>query len=512
MCRRIRVGEGRQLAHRALSRDFSRSKGIAHRALLSSAFILSPMSSRLHPLARLVVTALGLLVLLNLAGLALALGFAVFSQVQTPGQTVEQTIARTIKWSADGALALTLFAYPVGLIWLGFCRAKFDVRSFVSLGLRRSRAVSNIGRGVVAGVLSIAVIWAIMWLTGAISVTGWSDAAKQAGAASVFPLAGWLLAFAAVGFFEELVFRGYALHNLIDWLGWKWAVVIQATVFALIHLGNVVMAPKDAQWAALGAMPSIFLIGVFFALCYRKTGSLWFPIGFHAAWNFSLGCLFSLPVSGIKTFQLLGVQSQTQSWMSGGSFGAEGSFFLIPVIGALIWLMSQAPDHPQAMLDLELTPAPAIAPPIVAAPIAETTVAEATEDRENRYSTKFGTSEGFDEGMLRELRELQQQRERAEAEANREQARERAAQTAVVEVELLKPPIAIEEAAPEPVVSEVEAPIVVERRVEAKPVEIAKEVRAPVEEKVNEEVEAPGIAGKPAPLPVPAKKKASPKW
>ncbi len=432
---------------------------------------------------------------------------------RSPGVPVDKIIGQLTDATETNALVLTLFVYPAGLLWLGFCRAKLDKRSFVSLGLRRSRVGSNLGRGAVTGFLSIAVIWAILWLTGAISVSGFSAAAQSPTA--LFSLLGYIIAFACVGFFEEFVFRGYALHNLTDWLGWKGAVFLQAAVFALIHLGNVATASDEARLAALGAMPSIFLIGIFFALSYRKTGSLWFPIGFHAAWNFSLGCLFSLPVSGIKTFQLLDVKANANNWLSGGSFGAEGSFFLLPVLLALIWLILQAPDHPQALLDLELTapnsasePAPQIA---VAAP--ETVEVAEDEERENRYRTKFGTSEGFDESMLRELRELQSQREAAEA----EKRRERAAQDAESQVNLLKPAVV---EAQTPKLEKLEVAVAA---IAVEPIEEPVEVMAPVVEapKIVEiapkVVEAEPVViveekSEAVKVPVPLKKKSLPKW
>ena len=416
--------------------------------------------SRLHPFARLLIAAIGLLVAQVIGALLVIAIFIALTHPNSPGETGAQVMARTAAFANSNALALTLFIYPLNLLWLGFCRAKLDKRSFVSLGLRAPRWVPNLARGAVGGVLAIGVLWAILWLTGALSVNGISAAAKVAGARSVFPLLGWALAFGAVGFMEEVTFRGYALHNLTNWLGWKWAVGVQAALFAVIHLGNVVTAGREAQMAALGALPSLFLVAVFFALCYRKTGSLWFPIGFHAAWNFSLGCLFSLPVSGIETFKLLDVASRGQSWFSGGSFGAEGSFVLIPVLLAAIYVLSQSPDHPQTLLDLELierpAPQPVVAPPPIAVAGAE--IEEDDPNRENRFRTKFGTSEGFDEGMLRELRALQLQREQNEAQTRREQE---AARRGAVAIELLKPIEAEEEAPVEasevPVAAEVTA-------------------------------------------------------
>lgn len=482
--------------------------------------------SRLHPFARLCIAAVGLFAAQLVAGLGLAAVYIGVQLAQTPGQSVGQAISHAARVSELNVLLLTLLVYPIGILWLGFCRAKFDQRSFISLGLRRPRFGSNLGRGVAAGFLSIAVIWAILWLTGAIAVNGFSEAAR--GPSVVLALLGWAIAFAAVGFFEEFVFRGYALHNLTNWLGWRAAVIVQAVLFAAVHLGNVIGASDAARLSALGAMPSIFLIAIFFALSYRKTGSLWFAIGFHAAWNFSLGCLFSLPVSGLKTFQLLDVQSQTQSWLSGGSFGAEGSFYLLPVLAALIWFLWQAPDHPQALLDLELKqPQPTSAPLLIAAADAATPPASESEiemepERQNRYRTKFGTSEGFDSEMLRELRELQHEREAAEVHAQQE----RTASQTVGEIEQLKPltmepeaeqPAIVEvievaktsqSAAQEPKIQELTAETIIET-----PVEVTPKPQSVAVATDNDQAIAPAsTAPEPAKTPAPAPKKPRPKW
>ena len=155
-------------------------------------------------------------------------------------------------------------------------------------------------------------------------------------------------------------------------------------------------------------------------------------------------------------------------------------------------------------MDLELATAPTPAP---AELDVEELELEDNPNRVNRYSTKFGTSEGFDEGMLRELRVLQRAREDAEAQ-NRRQARER---TATIDVEQLAPIEVVADT-----VAVAEAPIEV---VEVKaPVEIIKQVQAPVETmKTVEKVEAPVevVEERTAPVvapPTPVKKKASPKW
>lgn len=420
------------------------------------------------------------------------------------------------------ALPLTLLSYPANLLWIAYCRTVFDRRSFASLGLRARRVFPDLGRGAIAGALCIGVLWSILWLTGAISVVGWSpEAFEMNGGHIALNLLGYAVAFAAVGFFEETLFRGYALHNFSTWLGWSGAVAAQAIIFALVHLGNVVNASRPERLAAIGALPSLVLIAVFFALCYRKTGSLWFPIGFHFAWNFCLGCLFSLPVSGIATFRLLDVQANQNSWLSGGKFGAEGSWLLIPILGLLIYYISRSPDHPQAVLDLGLlenAPVTATAPatPVVEADDGDE---ETDESRENRFRTKFGSAQGFSADTLRELRELQEQREAAARDAAVAAARQEAvssfgvAPAAPAEPATALPPLEVAPAVAAtsvaaPASVEVTQPTISEAQLESeRPLPTPAAAPQPTAPKVA----AP--APNPNPAPTPDKKKPpSPRW
>jgi len=353
------------------------------------------MLPRFHPLARL---------LLCLVGLALSLAIV--------GFTISGAIATTARWmnrppgpeiagffaNDTNKLVSTLLVYPFVLLCLIFCRRILDRRSLVSLGLRPGRAWKELSGGALCGALAMSFLFGVLWLSGKVSVQGPSPEAFEAGAlvagATALVLA---LTFFCVGFMEEFAFRGYALHNLNAWLGWRAAVVFQAAAFAIIHPlnelqrgGSLAQVFWDARWALI----NIAMIAIFFAQCYRKTGALWFPIGFHAAWNFFLGTVFSLPVSGLSTFRLLDVGWEKSIW-TGGTFGAEASPFLTPILATLIFLIHRLADHPQAILDLNLLKIP-IAPDIAldaSSPVAPVispgdTAPQETEERApNRFKS-----------------------------------------------------------------------------------------------------------------------------
>ena len=265
---------------------------------------------------------------------------------------------------AHYALWITVLSYPPIWLWLMFCRRHFDRRSVRSLGLRLEDSARSLGGGILAGVLAIAWLFGALWLCGGVRFSGLSpDAFDQSTTFILGQLGLYALLFACVGFMEEAIFRGYALHNLSAAVGLRSAIWLQAIGFAAIHLSNAAIQSAQAPDAAASqtiwldawrAMPSIALIGAIFALCWAKTGSLWFSIGFHAAWNWFLGCLFSLPVSGLPTFRLFDIAPVGNHWLNGGSFGAEGSVLLWPILGLLLWSLQRVPDHPQIARDLAL--------------------------------------------------------------------------------------------------------------------------------------------------------------
>jgi hypothetical protein len=130
----------------------------------------------------------------------------------------------------------------------------------------------------------------------------------------------WAAFFVVVGFFEEFLFRGYTLHTLAEGIGfWPAAVILSAT-FAAIHLKN-----SGEDW--VGAV-GVLLVGLFWSLTLRRTGSLWFALGMHAAFDFGETFLFSVPDSGMLfPGHLSNATLHGPSWITGGTPGPEASIF-----------------------------------------------------------------------------------------------------------------------------------------------------------------------------------------
>ena len=136
----------------------------------------------------------------------------------------------------------------------------------------------------------------------------------------------WAAMFLLVGLFEEFLFRGYVQFSLARGIGFWPAALIGSCAFAAVHRLN----PGETPPGLLG----VFAIGLFFCLTLRRTGSLWFAVGFHAAWDWGETFLYSVPDSGmIAPGHLLSSKLHGPAWLTGGSAGPEASLLCFAVIG-----------------------------------------------------------------------------------------------------------------------------------------------------------------------------------
>jgi membrane protease YdiL (CAAX protease family) len=149
----------------------------------------------------------------------------------------------------------------------------------------------------------------------------------------------WAAMFLLVGLFEEFLLRGYTQFTLARGIGFWPAALGLSCGFGLIHLRN-----DHEQWRGLLAAA---FIGFFFCLTLRRTGNLWFAVGFHAAWDWGETFFYSVPDSGmVAPGHLLSSSLRGAEWLSGGSVGPEGSVLCFVVI-ALVWIAFDR-THPGA--------------------------------------------------------------------------------------------------------------------------------------------------------------------
>jgi len=139
----------------------------------------------------------------------------------------------------------------------------------------------------------------------------------------------WAVMFLSVGLYEEFFYRGYSQFTLARGIGFWPAALALSSVFGLMHLHN-----PGEQWQGVLAAA---VIGFFFCFTLRRTGSLWFAVGFHAAWDWGETFFYSVPDSGMESpGHLLSSSLHGPAWLSGGSVGPEGSVLCFAVVG-VVW-------------------------------------------------------------------------------------------------------------------------------------------------------------------------------
>lgn len=118
---------------------------------------------------------------------------------------------------------------------------------------------------------------------------------------------------------EEALFRGYPLQTLTRARLAVLALLLTSVPFGVAHLSNPNVIP-GATFA------NTALAGIWLGVAYLRTRSLWFPLGVHWAWNWALGGIFGLPISGknlISNPLLIG-NDVGPKWLTGGDYGIEG--------------------------------------------------------------------------------------------------------------------------------------------------------------------------------------------
>lgn len=169
------------------------------------------------------------------------------------------------------------------------------------------------------------------------------DSTALTGSAAFRSALAWGATFLAVSLNEELMFRGYWLFLMLRrWPFWR-AALFLSVIFGVAHLGN----PGEN---VLGIL-QVVGIGLLFCFMIRRTGNLWFPIGFHFAWDWAETFFYGTPDSGrFGVGRLLNSSVQGPAWLTGGSAGPEGSIYgmlILIVCAALIHLRFPKALYPE---------------------------------------------------------------------------------------------------------------------------------------------------------------------
>lgn len=231
--------------------------------------------------------------------------------------------------SSDWILTLVelsgfLFITMAALLWA----RKVEKISWEELGFVKKSGLKHFLLGWAAGAAVLTGCVLLMILLGGVRVTGIQISPRM-----VLQLVPLLVVWSIQGNAEEVLARGWLLSSVARKNGIWLAILVSAVFFTALHLGN--------DGIAFLPLLDLFLFGIFAALYRMKTGDIWGISGFHAAWNCFQGNIFAFPVSGTAVGEaFIKVTPGGNSWISGGSFGVEGSLISILVQSVLIaWLI-----------------------------------------------------------------------------------------------------------------------------------------------------------------------------
>ncbi len=252
--------------------------------------------------------------------------------------------------------------------------------SLMAYNLRGQRRISHFFAGFAIGFLALSA------LIGALAAGGWLQFGPVAlsGAAILKYCALWGAAFFLVGCVEEGLFRGYLQFTLTRginfWIAlglvglmcgdllvrtmmgishgngvwgvyviglmglvpclllhvnkvpgsnfWQ-AAWVTSTLFGLIHTGN-----NGENWIGIFAAAAI---GFVFCVSIWVTGSAWWAIGCHMAWDWAETFFYGAADSGnVATGHYLSTSPAGNALWSGGTDGPEGSLLVIGIIVLLL--------------------------------------------------------------------------------------------------------------------------------------------------------------------------------
>ena len=226
-------------------------------------------------------------------------------------------------------------------VWIS--RKWFDKKSVVSLGLLwNKQAIKDLLFGFLLSFGMAALFYLVLYTLGFLDlkdinfngiVPGESvNFVKFMSVVTLGSLSLMLLETVLVGYWEELVFRGYIFQNMIQGLGFVTAIVISCILYGLIHASN-----PNATWLSTAIIVGFGYLRIY---GYLSTKMLWLSMGMHIGWNFFQGPIFGFAASGHKKATLLShTLTSDKDYLTGGAFGPEGSILIIPILIAALLLM-----------------------------------------------------------------------------------------------------------------------------------------------------------------------------
>ena len=217
-----------------------------------------------------------------------------------------------------------LFSFVIILFLFIFWVKFIEKNALSSLGFVKRNWLKYLVWGILLSLLQMGVI-ALVYQVGGIGSFELNELSLEPilFILGLFPF--WLLQ----GGTEEVATRGWLLTRIAARTNLPLAIAISSSLFGILHLGN--------SGVTFLSVLNIILDGVLAGLLFIYTDSIWLVVAQHGTWNYVQGNLLGFQVSGtgadasIFSFTM----GDGPDWLTGGTFGAEGS-----IITTLVLLLS----------------------------------------------------------------------------------------------------------------------------------------------------------------------------
>lgn len=242
-----------------------------------------------------------------------AIAIAILEKLQPPLATYVEYLENIVN------VALFLLAYRL------YCNLVEGRKSFE---IAWNKSVSETAIGFLSGIVLIAFNVGLLAIFEYYKVLGFSD--NQGILIKAFFRFG-------IGAFLQEFFIRLILFRLVEELIGTWsALVVVASFFGLIHIGN--------ENATIFTSIAVAASDVLFIAAFVYTRRLWLVWGLHFGWNFMQDGVFGMPNSGITTLpSWIQPEITGPAWFTGGAFGIEASVVAIALQVILgIWLLLHA--------------------------------------------------------------------------------------------------------------------------------------------------------------------------
>ena len=228
---------------------------------------------------------------------------------------------------------------PFAIVALAtFVMSRIERRPLRAYGIGiTARAGRQFLTGLLWGVALLSLLVLSLWQLHLLVFNGLA----LSGAADLRFGAEWAIAFLFVGLLEEYTTRGYVQFTVARGIagaaraatGSRYAPVIGFWIAAAFFSFIFGFGHKNNAGESPIGLVSAGLIGLVFCFSLWRTGSLWWAIGFHAAWDWAQSFVYGVADSGhMVAFHLLNSHPLGTPLLSGGLTGPEGSILILPIV------------------------------------------------------------------------------------------------------------------------------------------------------------------------------------